>query len=277
MIIVCSGPDTYHARQKAKELVEAFRKKHDPPGMATDVVVGELGTAELVSRIGTPSLFATKRMVRADGCLGRMKAADLKTFSEKLNQLGDQIVFLTVEEEPPTAKVLGLFEKAPLHHYPFVQMTGEMFRAWVRAAGAAEGVSNEKADKIAEIYDGDAWSAMTEISKVAANDEMTAKDEKKYASLNIFDLAEMAMTKRQSWRFTVERQADGGFLSIFIGQLRSFLRVRDNATDGIHPFVQKKMSRLSVPDSKARLSKVLCAHVASRSGLATDEETTALY
>lgn len=277
MILVCSGPDTYSARQKAKELVEAFRKKHDPSGMATDIVVGELGTAELVSRIGTPSLFATKRMVRADGCLGRMKAADLKTLSEKLSQLGDQIVFLTVEDEPPTAKTLGLFEKAPLHHYPFALMTGEKFRTWVRSMGAAEGVSPEKADNIAEMCDGDTWCAISELSKAAVNVDVITGREKADASLNIFELAEVAMLKRPMWRSVLEKQGDGGFLSIFIGQLRSFLRIRDNAADGIHPFVQKKMSRLTVRDADERFSRALGSHVASRSGLATDEEVRARY
>jgi hypothetical protein len=34
MIIVCSGPDTYRAREKARELTAAFREKHDPQGLA---------------------------------------------------------------------------------------------------------------------------------------------------------------------------------------------------------------------------------------------------
>lgn len=277
MILVCSGPDTYNARLKANVLVQQFRIKHDPSGMATDVILDEPGIAELVSRIGTPSLFATKRTVRADGCLGRLKQADLKTLSEKLNQLGDQIVFLTVEDEPPTAKILGLFEKAPVHHYPYAQMTGDTFRAWVRAAAAIENVSVESADRIAEAFEGDAWAAMTEVSKAAANVETTTKGEREVASLNIFELAETAMLTHPSWRSSVERQADGGFLSILIGQFRSFFRVRDNAADGIHPFVQKKMSRLTPPNAQNRFSKILGAHVASRSGLATDEETTVLY
>lgn len=277
MILVCSGPDTYSARQKAKLLVEQFRTKHDPSGMATDVVLGDIGAAELVSRIGTPSLFAAKRMVRADGCLSRMKAAELKTLSEKLIQLGDQIVFLTVEDDPPTAKILGLFEKAPVHHYSFPRMTGDAFRAWTRVKASADGIDVEKADQIAEMCDGDTWLAITEITKASVHVQAVGSKDRPDASLNIFELAETAMLRRQSWRNMVDQQADGGFLSILIGQLRSFLRVRDGAADGIHPFVQKKMSHLKPFQSEKRFEDALGAHVASRSGLATDDEAQSLY
>jgi hypothetical protein len=60
-------------------------------------------------------------------------------------------------------------------------------------------------------------------------------------------------------------------------QARSAVRVSDRATNGLHPFVAKKLSQLRVASPARRLMSAVRALIAQRSGLAqTDEPQTLL-
>lgn len=274
MIIVCSGPDTFRARERARELVAAFRAKHDPQGLSTEVVNGEAGLDAILPRLGSVSLFSTKRMIRADGLLESLKIADVRKLAEKLRADGDLTVVLTVETEPPNAKTLESFKDAKCFHYPHPLLMGASFKTWVRERPEAGGVPKKTVDAIADRFEGDSWSVLQELRKQAANPQPveTATE----STGGVFDVAEAVMKQTSGWRRSLAIAKDDNAISIIVSQLRSFVRVRDGATRGLHPFVVKKLGWLKTDISPARFISVLRAQVATRSGLATGEEADAL-
>jgi hypothetical protein len=274
MIIVCSGPDTYRAREKARELVAAFRSKHDPHGLATEILDGPVELSTLLSRLSSGSLFATKKLIRADGCLEKMKIADVRTLAARLAADGDHTIILTLEEEPPNAKTLEALASAPLFHYPFEMQTGALFRAWVRKEAVLHGVSQDVADRVAAYADGDTWLAVHELEKQAVHPQRSY--EAVQGSETIFTVADAILTQRSAWRSLVSLHGDDAATSVALGQSRSFLEVRDGYAESVHPYVAKKLSAARIPSAEERVARLLKGFVASRNGLASGAETETL-
>lgn len=274
MIIVCSGPDTFRAREKARELVAAFRAKHDPQGLSTEVVDGEDGIDAVFSRLGAASLFSRKRMVRADGILGKLKIADVRKLAEKLKADGDLTVVLTVEADPPLDKALEALKAAKCFHYPHPLLSGATFRAWLRERAEADGVKAVVVDAIADRFEGDSWAAIQELRKQAVYPQpVEAASE---AGGGVFEIAEAAMKQDPGWRRRLALSKDENAMPIVVSQFRSYFRVKDGASRGLHPFVVKKLGWLKAVIHPDRFISILRAHAASRSGLATGEEADAL-
>lgn len=275
MLIVCSGPDTYRARHKARELMTAFRKKFDVSGYATEVLEAGSAFEEIMGRIGTVSLFTPKRFVRADGCLKKMPIAQVRSLAAKLEADKDQTILLTVEEDVPADKTLEALKTAPLVHYPFVMLRGVAFQKWVKDEGATRGVIATDAARIAEYTEGDSWFAIHELEKCAANPASIGQT----MSINepsIFQAAEVVLTQSRGWRKIYDEQ-EGGMLSVLISQIRSYLSVQDGETQGVHPYVVKKMRALRVPQPARRALAFMRALVAARSGLTTEKESQTLF
>lgn len=274
MIIICSGPDTYRAREKARELTSAFRAKHDPQGLATETLDGSEGLPLLLSRLGSASLFTPKKMLRADGCLAKMKIADVRTLAARLEKDKDNTIVLTVEEEAPNGKTLDALKVAPIFHYPFAYQVGLAFKRWLRERAVKVGVNEQVADKIAEFTEGDSWSAVQELEKQAANPQELGKI--KAESGSVFDLADNALSERSGWRVAISLSDDENKLGVCLAQVRNFLRVRDGHFDGMHPYAVKKLQYASISRPEEKFSKFLRAFLASRNSLSTENENEAL-
>lgn len=275
MIIVCSGPDTYRAREKARELTAAFREKHDPQGLAVETVDGSEGLPVLLSRLAGGSLFAKKKLVRADGCLDKMKIADVRTLAAKLEADKDGTIVLTVEEDAPNEKTLAALKTAPLFHYPFVAQTGSAFRAWVRSSAKAMNVDEKTADVIASTLDGDSWGALHELEKQAANPH-PFEASRGISDATVFVTADAIMGERAGWRSEVDASKEDGALSVAVGQIKSYIQVRDGYAQTVHPYVARKLSQLRLKDAEGRTAKLLRAFLSSRNGLAAGNETKTL-
>lgn len=271
MLILCSGPDTYHARKKARELVAAFRQKHDPSGYSTEIMqTPEL--QDLLGRLGAPSLFAAKRLIRCDGLVESLKIAEVRQLAKRLESAGDDTIILSVEDEPPTPKTLKEFEKIKLVHYPAPLLSGAKFAAAVASRAAELGVSDRLAQEIAGRADGDTWLAEHELEKASANPN-TQFVQRVEGVGTVFDAADTFLQQRQGWRALVAGFPDESMVSILATQTRTFSRVRDGETIGVHPYVAKKLSsmRVSDEDARRRFINALRSLYAARQ-FATDDE-----
>lgn len=273
MIIVCSGPDTYRARIKANELVAAFRTKYDPRGLAYDAFDGVGEMATLLSKIGSVSLFVQKKMLRADGCLSKMKIADVRLLATKLEADKDHTIFLTLEEDAPSVKTLEALKDAPLHHYQFPLQSGTAFRSWVREQATMIDVAQPIADHIATYAEGDSWLASTELQKARAGSYDREQSDQSRAPKTIFDAADMVLLKPKGWKSTISSFVGDGLVQTALSQARSFLRIRDRWTDGIHPYVIKKLSTSRVSDAELAMRRLHRALVGTRSGLHDEVES----
>lgn len=269
MIIICSGPDTFRAREKARDLVKAFRKKHDPTGLSVDVIDGTDGIKPLLERLGAGSLFAPKKLIRADGCLEKMNIADVRTLASRLAADADATVVLTVETDAPDKKTIDALKNAPCHLYAFPIQTETAFRAWVRARAAAMGVSDAIADIVGEAAEGDSWQAVAELQKQSASSQEFGRTSSGDAS--VYEIAERFISGG-AWRKTLMETTPENALTTFLSQMRACLRVQDGAVAGLHPYLAKKMQRVRPKSGNERFRDVLAAMVSSRSSLAIGDE-----
>lgn len=270
MLILCSGPDTWNARQKARELTEAFRAKHDPSGFSIETVQ-EPRLVDLIQRLGAPSFFSSKRFIRCDGIFDAFKIADIRALLTRLEADKDQTIIVTVEEEAPTIKVLDECKRYSFFHYTHPLLTGEKFYAWCRKCAEQLGASVQDAEQIARYAEGDAWLAEQELMKRAANPGAPLAEVANEGG-SIFEAVETYLAQRPDWRFEYQAQDPDQFLTTLVSQVRSLIRVRDGEAKGIHPYVVKKFSTLKVKDPEQIFLRALQQLVATRTGLAQSSE-----
>jgi len=280
MIIICAGPDTYRARKKARALEVGFCVKYDPLARAVERV-GIEKTEHVCERLSpllsAGTLFSTKKFIRADGCLSSAKIAEKKILAEKINKTGADTILVTVEDEAPSKKELDLFHKEAVIVYAFPQLSGKDFQSWVAQEAKQWNISNEIASVIARRTEGDSWLAISEMQKFSANPEQHSGDVLSAIQVEskIFEMTDVLMNKPSGWRARVSAFKDDALGMMYISQLRSLARVQSRHVQGIHPFVQKKMSRVKKVSVSRDFSIVLRAFVSRRKGLAegNEEET----
>jgi len=275
MLIICSGPDTWHARRKASELVEAFRKKHDPQGLSTELVRLPVELKSLLNQLGTPSLFSKKRLIRCDGLLDELKIADVRALAKRLKDDADQTILLSVEQEPPTSKVTGEFKEIQFFHYDYPLLQGVVFKKWCALRAQELGVSSALAQHVAERTDGDAWLAEQELTKYSAN-PLAPLSQMETDEGSVFDLADRFLTDRTGWRESLARAEDDQVSVMLASQSRAALRVKDGETGGIHPYVAKKISQMRIPAPTKKLLRALRSLVGIRQGVASADEMQTL-
>ncbi|MFH1078142.1 MAG: hypothetical protein V1745_02580 [Patescibacteria group bacterium] len=271
MIVICSGPDTFRARERMRGLVEAFRTKHDAEGFSMETIDGSKGISPILARLGSASLFARKKFVRADGCLAKMKIADVRILGAKLKTDGDATILCTIEADPPDAKTLEALKDAPYHHYPFPTLVGSVFREWVRERAAGAGIQKNVADSIAEANAGDSWAAINEIVKVSAV-STGVMSKSVHPPLSAYSVADTYLQDDPAWRTTVFKEILEAPFHLFATQARSYARVADGATEGLNAFVVHKLRSMDASKSQSKLKKLLSAQTLNRSGYATGGE-----
>lgn len=271
MIVICSGPDTFRARERMRSLVEAFRTKHDAEGFSTETIDGSKGISPLLARLGSASLFTRKKFVRADGCLAKMKIADVRILGAKLKADGDATILCTIESDPPDPKTLEALKGAPCHHYPFPTLTDLAFRKWVRERAEAAGIQISVADAIAEANEGDCWAAINEIAKVfSVSTGVMSKNA--HPPLSAYSVADTYLREDRAWRTTVFEVIQEAPFHLFTSQARSCARVADDATEGLNAFVVRKLRSMDATKAAIKLQRLLGAQTLNRSGYATGEE-----
>ena len=100
MLIICTGPDTWSAHEKARDLAKGFRDKYDSTG-ASVTTIHEATFSEVMNQFGAPSLFAKKVFVRADGWMSKIKPEDFKKLHERILKDGDMTILVAVMDELP--------------------------------------------------------------------------------------------------------------------------------------------------------------------------------
>ena len=278
MLILCTGPDTYHARKKAQELVVAFRQKHDPTGYSTEVA-SSADFQDILKRLGSPSLFAQRRLIRCDGLLEGLKIADVRALAKRLEQDADQTILLSIEEDPLVAKIEKEFEKIKLVQYAHPLLAGVKFVTAVTSRAKELGVPVELAQTVARNTDGDMWLADQELQKCAANPQASLV-RANIGENSVFDAAESFIAERKFWRARlVELDEPENVLPTFLAQTRTCVRVTDGEASGVHPYAARKFSLLRVSVARAReaFHRALKTFSASRSGMCTTDESDILF
>lgn len=275
MLIVCSGPDTFRALKKARELEAAFKQKYDGNGISTEhISTGKEAVTEVAARAGAISLFAPRRFVRTSQVLSESSKAQRATLKRALSGDQDGFILLTLEDEPPTASVLNeLGADIKVVRYDFPLLQGKAFYEW--ALEEAQGLAiNDLArvKQIAEATEGDSWRCFFALMKYAAypEGEITEYIEQEQS---IFSFAEAYVKGDVRWTAIMEEpDLMKQVLTTFLPQTRAGVRVRDGAVDGLHPFVARKLKGQSLEKADEALAKVIEGFFVHRTGYADEKD-----
>jgi hypothetical protein len=269
MLIICSGPDSYRAREKARELMAAFRKKFDPSGQSTERIDVSQGITNVLNKLGAASLFSSKKFIRTDGLLKKISAADLARLDTRLASDNDQTILVTVEDSPPPKTITDKLKTASVHSYSYPLLEGVEFRNWVRENATRFGVSQQIADKVSTSCSGDSWCVINELQKQAVNpqDVIGLSGEE-----SIFRIVDNAIANNLGWRTWASEAKETGFVSALLFQLRSYERIKSGDFSGIKPFVVSKMRNIRIRQIESRIAASMRALVGTRSGLCDDVE-----
>lgn len=278
MLIVCSGPESFKARQKYRELTEAFRVKHDPRSSSMESITSKDALAEVVSKLSSPTLFTSMKLLRCEYLFADATPAKIKKFNLALERDANQTVVLDYEDKPLTAKNASAITSTLSHFYSFEKLIGAELKQEISRMCSAHNVSSEVAPKLIEIFNDDLWAVDTMLQMLSVADSAAdVKDLSSSATLeSVYSLVDSILDGNGSWLFNAAQTDPNELLATLISQARQWLQLQANETDGVHPYVQKKLSYKKFKDADTRTLSFIRVLAASRSSLAIQQEAVQL-
>ncbi len=282
MLLLCIGPDTFRARRKANELERAFREKHDPSGCGMErVASGKAAVGEILERAQMISLFNPRRFIRTDNLLSECPKNQLAALAKTLARDPEHVIIVSVEDEPPASSSFQAFSEAhKLVRYEFPVLQGQAFLAYVvtLAQELQLASTHPLLRRIADKTDGDSWAAWNELLKLAAGGEQALVHNEEQ-SVDLFARSDQLLQKKSAWRQVLtqpDRSVASQALSTFISQTHSAIRVRDHATEGMKPFVVRKLQQLHIQEPEATLAALYLSLLMQRSGFGDELEALSM-
>jgi len=280
MLILCIGPDTFRAQEKARELEVAFRQKFDLGGSSMErLSTGKDAVKQVLERSNTASLFSPRRMMRTSDLLLECPKSSHHPLIQALTKDPENIIIISVESERSPETTMKAFANVPkLVKYEFPVQKGADFGKWVADRAMILGYQDEKrVAQLAATCDGDSWLAWNELLKLAAG---STENLRRIVMPKIYDYAEWYVKGGdRRYLFLDGRESESSdVLTVFLSQIRAALRVRDNDTEGLHPFVVKKMQSLAhqKKDLEETMSVILQAYLSQRIGYGSEDEIAAI-
>lgn len=279
MLLLCEGPDTYRALEKARELERAFREKYDAAGFSVErISYGKEAARDVVQRAGGMSLFSPRRFLRTMNVVAELAKKDEAAFVKVLTQDPDALIVVSVEDEPISPADAKKIEKIPkVMHYPFPRLEGSAFLDWVKKKADELGVvcAQSTLQGFTDQMEGDTWGVMSELQKLRASGSGAALDERheeESSKDDVFLSAERIIYQEGTAK---DRRATSA--AVLMQSYRQAIRMRDEATQGIPPFLLKKFKFQPLPkNADVRFLAVMRGLAATRTGFCTESETSLL-
>jgi hypothetical protein len=269
MLLICSGEDSYRAIRKAQELELAFKEKFDKSGMSADHLEGGKSMIEeLLKKADTVSLFSPKRFIRCDGLIEQCPKNRLEAVIKSLNKDADNIIVVTVEAQTISEAALKPWKDVQKQfHYPFPRLDGSAWQQFVIDEANKRSVpSSDDLNKLIEQAQGDSWFVIKELEKKEAN--ANYKFGAKQQNQDLFFQVDQFL---QSGKRVPELSSA---LPLLLSQIRSIIRVQDNATVGLSSYVIQKWRRERTKnDQKQAFKKTIEALYLQRNSFSDEEES----
>ena len=241
MLLVCAGPDTFQAFQKAQELERAYREKYDPQGLSVERLasVGK-GLEHLAERLGSVGLFAQRRCVRLTGAVSAWKKAEWERAAKLFARDPEQSIVISVEEElgVEAERLISGWERSRVYRFPLLSGTAFQ-RLAAQLARSQEMEFVPALQAFAQAVDGDTWAFWNALPRWKAT--QTLPETAAVAG------SPFAKSDRYLLGTSLEGCDEGEDLSpFFLQQARQGLRVLAGQPDPKMPaFVQKKWQAIS--------------------------------
>ncbi|TAL49875.1 DNA polymerase III subunit delta [Patescibacteria group bacterium] len=179
MLIFVYGDDTFRVQEKVRQLIRAFRQKHDQSGLNLSEFLGSskkgLELGEVMGAVRVLPFLGRKRMVVVRGLVDAMKKADMVAWVDGFMKTPDSTIVVfweTVESKSLEKKPLYIALKgaAEVHQYPFPFLQGTELHRWVQQRVAERGGSVDAGALrgLVERIGADLWQMDNEIGKLVA-------------------------------------------------------------------------------------------------------------
>jgi len=274
MIIFLFGKDSYQSRQKLKEAIGQYQKKHQSGLNLLKFGADGFDLTKFRSQVLAVSMFAEKKLVVCDNFLAELDQDQqnnlLKFFEKSGLQSSSDTVVIFYESSLPDKK-LKLFQfliKNCQQWQDFELLTGSALESWIKQEATLQGIEIEPAavTKLASSIGPDLWRLHQEIAKLAAyvasakiikQQEVDLLVSQQGFDNDIFKTIEALgqQDKKTALRLVLYHLDSGDdplyLLSMFIYQWRNLLQLKDLMArrvpynslakqSSLHPFVVRK-------------------------------------
>jgi len=274
MIIFLFGKDSYQSRQKLKEAIGQYQKKHQSGLNLLKFGVDDFDLTKFRSQVLAISMFAEKKLVVCDNFLAELNQDQqdnlLKFFEASGLKSSPDAVVIFYESSLPD-KTLKLFQfliKNSQQWQNFELLTDSALESWIKQEATLQGIEIESAavTKLASSIGSDLWRQHQEImklgnyvvpAKIIKQQEVDLLVSQQGFDNDIFKTIEALgrQDKKTALRLVL-RHLDNGddplyLLSMFIYQWRNLLQLKDLMArrvpynslakqSSLHPFVVRK-------------------------------------
>jgi len=277
VLIICSGPDSFRARRKYRELSEAFRVKHDPTSSSIETIEPGEQYQEVLAKLSNPTLFASKKMLRCEYLFNKLTPAQIKKLAAAVERDAEQTVVLDYEDKSPTEKTLGAFPSSLLHTYPYESLIGSALQKEVSQMCKNYGVSEKQSANLIRFYGEDLWSIETELQILRLQGVVGADLEgANIVESNLYATVDEFLENHKGWMNHAESLEINELMNAIISQLRSWQKIQAHDAQDVHPYVQKKLAYKKISNATEELLCAYRALIASRSSLAQQQEAVQL-
>lgn len=246
MILFLYGLDTYRSRQKLKEIVEEYKKRHQSGLNFIKIDFKEKDLTDFKQVVETISMFDEKKLIILENIFQEEILEYLK------NRKIDDIVIFWAEDVDSKNKLFQfLKKKAKVQEFKFLK--GNQLNNWIK-----DYVKKEKADienlaveKLVEYVGSDLWRMSNELDKLISfsrdiKEESIKKLVKPEIDVNIFDLIDALGVKNKKRALELihdhlkKGESEGYLLNRFVYQFRNLIKVKTGGGKDLHPFVFRK-------------------------------------
>lgn len=179
MILLVYGDDGFRARERVRELREAFQKKYDPTGLNTAVFPtdnqSKVVPGEVFQAAGSLPFLGSKRMIIVRDAIAGIKKDGEAIWVQGFDRVPETSVLLlwesageaAVEKSPLFKKIKAMAE---VHVYPFPVLQAGALAVWIkeRAKGYSATLETPAMNELIQRTAGDTWQTDRELAKLAA-------------------------------------------------------------------------------------------------------------
>ncbi len=276
MLVICAGPDSFRARLKYRDLIDAYKKKYDEKGDTVEYLPSENLFEVVISRLGNQSLFASKKLLVCEGLLSKLTAKQTSNLRDAIYKDGDITVVIDYEEKAPKATAVKSFQEKELFVYEHEPAKGAELNRIVSDLCKRYSVDVKLVPSLIQKYQSDLWAIDTALQVISVNDGVNMVDDEFGKMDNLFAMVDWLLMDQKKW---LEHCEDFDFNSVLpsvLSQMRSWHMVNQGLGKDVHPFVQKKLSAMRIKNPDRRLMQFLQVFYASRHSLASGDELVQL-
>lgn len=274
MIYFLFGQDTYRSKQKLKEIVEEYKKRHQSGLNFIKITFDENDLGDFKQNIETVSMFDEKKLIVVEEVFQQPEyfQEELLNYLKKKKMDIDKnsILVFWAEKVEPDGLFKFLKKKAKTQEFKLLQP--HKLREWIKKYIKEQkgNIDNRAVEILIEYVGSDLWRMVNEINKLISFKQQIIRAEdveklvKPEIDVNIFNIIDSLgqKNKKQALRlihdYFKKGESESYLLNRFVYQFRNLIKVKSDGKLDMHPFVIKKTLSQARNFSLDELKKIYC-------------------